>query len=214
MNASEEIREIAAVVEDYATHVGATDFVGFAGVMHSKIPRDGYRGMRSLTEITNAAFQALLRKQRTGDVKSPANFVLRVFGDLVTGKDVVRNDPPPSNGNAGGSGLADDMMLVEGRPQVYFDRVRAIEQWRRDRNRKAKDPTPPYWALYGFDSPEDYERSKSKPLRSPAFAEPPRTEPKVTREFEMPTMSDAIEGSHALQRNHEANETYAEDVDG
>lgn len=95
-------------------------------------------------------------------------------------------------------------------------RVAAIEHWRRERvepRNHGKEVPPPYWALYGFDSPDDYERRKNKPLRGMSAQEPPRTEPKATRPIDdgLPTMSDAIDDSRELQRGYEANETYAED---
>jgi hypothetical protein len=103
-------------------------------------------------------------------------------------------------------------------PQTRHDQVAAIAKWERDRvdPRYHGQVVPtPYWALYQYDSPEAYEQSKRERrgnLRTPAFAEPPRTAPKVTHE--LPMLGDALDTSRELQRNHEANETYAEDVDG
>jgi hypothetical protein len=153
---------------------------------------------------------------------------------------IACNGPPdmqPQNTNNGGGGnrrsaavdtenefvkqtlreIAEADAEIARMPQTRHDQVAAIAKWERDRvdPRYHGQVVPtPYWALYQYDSPETYEQSKRERrgnLRTPTFAEPPRTEPKITREFEMPTMSDAIETSRELQRNHEANETYAED---
>lgn len=85
-------------------------------------------------------------------------------------------------------------------------RADALNAWMRDRGL----PTP-HWALSGFDSPEDHERAKRQPLR-PMGTVPPALAPKHAYEpVEMATLSDAIDDSRELERNHVANERYAED---
>lgn len=98
--------------------------------------------------------------------------------------------------------LEADTFRDEGRNR----RAEALNAWMRDRGL----PTP-HWALGGFDSPEDHERAKRQPLR-PMGAQPPALPVKRAHQpEETPTLSDAIELSRELERNHVANERYAED---
>lgn len=201
MNTSEEIRAMAKACAGYETTVGFADPVAFARVLHSKVPKAGYDGERPLDVLVVDALEALVRKQKREPVRDPKNWVLRVFGDLVTGKDVPTTTPAKAYG--------DDQEWREVRNlhrSVCADRgrntrVEAIEQWRRDRLVRPM-PTP-WWALYGFDCEADYaaRSTKQRELLPVARFDEPKGFRRTPRG--QGTLEDAIEGSRELRDQSE-----------
>lgn len=218
MSTSEEIRLMTKVVDEYVTHIGVTDIGTFVRVLHSALPRDGYRGLQPVDAMLRQALDALVRKTQKESVANPANFVLKVWRDLVNGKDVPRDSRPsthssPSPTSADAELLAEigkDIEEAERRLRANpacARRQLAIEHWRDTRFTNNPAPTP-HWALYGYDSPEQY-RDKMLGADSMHTRAPVRSmeaeRPKMPRRGLAP-LDEAIDGSRELRDQSELNE--------
>lgn len=202
MSAAETIRELVGVIESYQTHLGVENASQAAGIFNRHIPAD-YRGIKKPAVLLEDACNTLIdRVDRGAKITSPANFVLGVFRNLISGKGIDA-ERRSSNGNQSGSGGGDDFArqaireMDELERPLFADRVRnarveAIESWRRTRFTSNPDPTP-HWALGGFDSPEAYRDRGRGVYRAPSFSTKPETRPKKVRE--LGTIADAIEQS-------------------